>query len=225
MVEQYDILFQVFRPSSDGEGCYDMVGSNFLNDGDPSSVAGGDIDHCLVLTDIPPEDQIQVQPGDVVGFYAIQYRDGEQRDGGIQLEIISTVIVWNTQELTISNPDICPYQIGVDGNLASSSAGAPVITAQVGKLYKIVDDVFTCSVAVTRYYFPRCGILIPRPEEAMDVQSKDMYLMKTMVPLLNELISCSPTNQGKWCSLLPHTPNLLFHKASSCGIHRQEKMK
>ena len=132
-MEQYDIDFRVFRPSSDGVGCYDMVGSNFLDDGDPSSVAGGDIDHCLVLTDIPPEDQIQVQPGDVVGFYAIQYRDGDQRDGGVQLNTaIDTVTVWNAEDLTILDQNTCPYRIGGDGNLASSSTAAPVITAQVG---------------------------------------------------------------------------------------------
>ena len=132
-LDRYDITFQVFRPSTVGVGCYDMVGSNFLNDGQPG-VTGGNIDHCVALTDIRPEDQIQVQPGDVVGFFAIQYRDGEQRDGGVQLNTaIDTVTVWNTVGLNIADPDTCPYQIGGDGNLASSSSAAPVITVQVGK--------------------------------------------------------------------------------------------
>ena len=131
--DQYDIAFQVFRPSPVGVGCYDLIGLNFLGDGVPG-VTGGNIDHCVVLTDIPPEDQIQVQPGDVVGFFATHYRNGDQDDGGVQLDTaITTVTVWSTELLSITDPDTCPYLIGGDGNLASSSTGAPVITAQVGE--------------------------------------------------------------------------------------------
>ena len=145
--EQYDIDFRVFRPSSDGVGCYDLIGSNFLDDGDPDDT--GDLDHCLVLTDIPPEDQIQVQPGDVVGFFAIQYKNGDQRNGGIQLDLdIDTVTVWNTEILTIIDQNTCPYHIGGDGNLDSSSTGAPVITAEVG-MFRLLFPPFCAIVGTT----------------------------------------------------------------------------
>ena len=68
--DRYDIDFQVFRPRpSDGVGCYVLIGLNSLNDGVPGVTGVADIDHCMGLTDIPSEDQIRVQPGDVVGFY------------------------------------------------------------------------------------------------------------------------------------------------------------
>ena len=66
-------------------------------------------------------------------IYAVHNRDGEQGDGGVQLNMdITSVIVWNTQILVIADPNVCPY-ISRRRDLASTSAGAPVILAHVGK--------------------------------------------------------------------------------------------
>ena len=132
-LDRYDITFQVFRPSPVGVGCYDLIGSNLLDDGVPGDT-GTNIDRCVVLTDIPPENQIQVQPGDVVGFYTIHYRNGDQDDGGVQLnKDVTTVTVWSSSNDIAVSPDMCQYQISE--NLDSSSTSAPVLTAQVGKQY------------------------------------------------------------------------------------------
>ncbi len=52
------------------EGCYDFVGQNYLENGIPGQ-RNTPLDHCVVLEDIPPEYQISVEPGDVVGFYSV----------------------------------------------------------------------------------------------------------------------------------------------------------
>ena len=139
-----------------GGRCYDEVGRNFLNDGRPGS--GGNVDHCVVLADIQPEDQIQVQPGDVVGFFAIQYNNANtgQRDGGVQLNLaINNVTVWNTAIVSMNSPDMCPYHIGGDGNLASSSTGAPVITAQVGMFRLLFPPLYSFTVILVFLQSPQ----------------------------------------------------------------------
>ena len=69
--QSYTISFQVWRPNSpstvDTDGCYTMQGTNHFSPislGDPDTADRG------IVTGIPLEsERIEVQPGDVVGFY------------------------------------------------------------------------------------------------------------------------------------------------------------
>ncbi len=70
-VQPYSISFQVWRPNSpspvDTDGCYTMQGTNHFSRislADPSTADRG------IMTGVPPvNERIEVQPGDVVGFY------------------------------------------------------------------------------------------------------------------------------------------------------------
>ena len=85
----------MWRPT-DINGCYSLVNFNSPVDenGDdgflspPDNRRGDPLDHCVTLS-VPEDQQIEVQSGDVVGYYVDHFRarDGEyedREDGGIQ---------------------------------------------------------------------------------------------------------------------------------------------
>ena len=88
--ERYYIQFQVWRPTGPS-GCYSLVGFNrpvgsndedgFLN---PPMGDSGPLDNCVVLP-VTEEEQIEVQSGDVVGYYVDRDNDNRNdNDAGIQ---------------------------------------------------------------------------------------------------------------------------------------------
>ncbi len=135
----YDIYFQVLRATPQGpEGCYDLVGYNFIARG----MGGvGALQRCIVLEDIPPEDQIRVEPGDVVGFHTEHIKNGDTSSGGAQLDTARTdVTVWyllGGDTAAMPGPPTCRFRVGPGpelGRLMSSTNHPPVITARVCKL-------------------------------------------------------------------------------------------
>ncbi len=133
--DRYDIWFEVYRPTPQGaEGCYDFVGENYLENGIP----GLTLDHCVVLEDIPPEEQISVEPGDVVGFYSEHEKNGNGKDsdGGVQLDTDRMdVTVWYNSGPFAVGGSSCRLRVGDEGSLNIQESRPPVITAQVCKLY------------------------------------------------------------------------------------------
>ena len=124
--ERYDIYFQVWRSTGD-DGCYSIVGSNFIADGDPDIPRG-----CIVF-DVPEDQRFTVEAGDVMGFYSDHNRDR----GGLDLDTDVDLDVWYR---TLSNPTLSDLEdgslcIGANQDLGtlSSDSGAPILTAVVGK--------------------------------------------------------------------------------------------
>ena len=141
--ERYDINFQVWRRQQ--SDCYTLVGSNV-----PSEPLAPR-DQCVSYR-VPHSDQIQVMPGDVVGFYVDRFRvprdweddesDDESeeeeledvQDGGIRLNDD-----WSQSVEVLSVPqqaaagvgsELCASHSGVRLHMLS---GAPVITVALGK--------------------------------------------------------------------------------------------
>ena len=90
-VEQYYIRFQVWRPTG-VSGCYSLVNFNNPVDGNggdgflspPDNRDGDYLRRCVVLS-VPEDQQIEVQSGDVVGYYVDRFKDNkEETTGGIQ---------------------------------------------------------------------------------------------------------------------------------------------
>ena len=159
---QYYIQFQVWRPTANGvDGCYELVDYNIpLDDvwqeemtiSDSTSIIeaegflsspgdNGPLSYCVVLP-VRESQQIEVQPGDVVGYYVDRFRDGVDRtDGGIQW-ISSTVgtvyyrddiprVDIKTQYALDINPTACGFQVSSTGNsyyLSQSAVSAPIIS-------------------------------------------------------------------------------------------------
>ena len=130
----YELELQVLRPlpvDQDDIQCFSLVGS-YSQTGGPN-FPPDDINRCILI-DIPLNDQIPVQPGDVVGFYSDYL--GDNADGGVQLnESREDVTVFYRERSSIPAPipSSCMLIAGPN-NIDTITAAAPVITAVVGKL-------------------------------------------------------------------------------------------
>ena len=118
----YTIEFQVWRLSEE-TGCYTQVGSNRISQGSPKNAQ--------FKISLHEPDQIQVEPGDVVGFYANHLNT--QNGGGVEYDkTVTGVTVWYSGGGV--DPTGCGIKTGESGQLDSSILGAPVISAVVGEL-------------------------------------------------------------------------------------------
>ncbi len=138
--QPYNISFQVWRPNStspvDTDGCYTMQGTNHFS---PISLADDESADRGIVTGVPLEsERIEVQPGDVVGFYLESSKD---KNDGIQFAGVNdnttpytTETVWYaTGSLTPRPEAACMYPVGTSGLLSFSTNRAPLITATVCK--------------------------------------------------------------------------------------------
>ncbi len=139
--QPYTISFQVWRPNSpspvDTDGCYTMQGTNHFS---PISLADPGTPDRGIVTGVPLEsERIEVQPGDVVGFYLESSRltsDGIQFAGdNDNTSPYTDETVWfATDSLTPRPEATCMYPVGTSGLLNSSTNLAPLITATVCEL-------------------------------------------------------------------------------------------
>ena len=129
--ERYNIEFQVWRSSADG--CFTLAGINV-----PSQLLVP-VDHCVEYL-VPSNEQIEVFPGDIIGFYVDRFKLSRRGDeledpdnGGVQLDT-----QWGGAIRLLSPGDdnyltegvgtrLCPTQ------LQQSLGAAPVLSAGVGK--------------------------------------------------------------------------------------------
>ena len=170
--EQYYIQFQVWRPTGGIVGCYKLVDYNIpLDDAGMSETEISDssiiIDaegflsppgnnnsdprpHRCVVLPVRENEQIEFQPGDVVGYYVDHFRDGSERtDGGIQWIEDSEVAVHYRDDLVRgdikalyaiggANRTECGLEMSESGTsdlhtLNTLSTAAPIISLSIGK--------------------------------------------------------------------------------------------
>ena len=130
----YSLDFQVWRPSptvndSTGAGCYSLVGNNRF-----TSIP---VNTPTFILSPSPEAYIEFQPGDVVGFYIEEARDNNF-DGVVLLnrENFTSELVWYASiapTMATSQNGDCPYSVGSNGVLNTSTQAAPVISVNIGK--------------------------------------------------------------------------------------------
>ena len=111
---------------STGTGCYSLVGNNRFTS---ISLSG----QVAVVTP-SPQDYIQFQPGDVLGFYVEEARESS---GGVVIltspSSFTSELVWYASigpaMATSQNRD-CPYSVGSNGVLNTVTHAAPVISIE-----------------------------------------------------------------------------------------------
>ena len=127
--ERYDIHFQVWRPANGGS-CYLLIGSNVP----PEPLAP--VDHCVNF-EVPLGQEIEVLPGDVMGFHVDRFHVPRKRrqledvaDGGLQLDYRQTVstLTLYSSAATVGSVLCRPPA----GGLALLPVAAPVLSATVG---------------------------------------------------------------------------------------------
>ena len=134
--ERYTLDFQVWRRSEEGPGttgCYELVDNNLFQ---MVTSDGGRIEVPVAV-----QDQIQVHPGDVVGFSVVS---SNRQDNGVELQEtddppggrVVRVTAWHgTIPMSFSSVGSCRIRVGDNSNyeLRSSITAAPIISVVVGK--------------------------------------------------------------------------------------------
>jgi hypothetical protein len=135
---RFDFTLQVWRPALDVNitGCYSLV-DDFIRREIPIGITPSQAVNVARITP-SPANQLQFQPGDVLGFYVESHGEGTRPGGddnnGVALLTSSTYtneLVWygSIGDRT-SRTGSCPYPIGsgTSGILSSSTRAAPVIS-------------------------------------------------------------------------------------------------
>ena len=129
----YDLDLQVWRPSPTvlTTGCYSLVGNNRFTS---VPLANG-----VAVVTPSPQEQIQFQPGDVLGFMmenphgrnggVVLLVDSPEQDGGYETEEVWHADVSNT----LINNAQCPFPVGPGRILTTSTSAAPVISVSYSK--------------------------------------------------------------------------------------------
>ena len=104
-------------------GCYSLVGENTFDEIPPD----GEV--CLS----PPVDQqVRVQPGDVVGFY--QSADNERsQEVQVHTDYNEEEVWYQTNPRPAEPGSQCSLHVGRDGTLSTFTEHAPIISVSVGK--------------------------------------------------------------------------------------------
>ena len=131
---QYDINFQVWRPSPavETDGCYSMVGENIF-----TSVTLTD---SLIRETPSVNEQISFRPGYVVGFFVVSNRERDPERHGIVLDTTyNTETVWygSVDAGGVVGDPNCPFPVGTQTNrfLRTSTNAAPVISVSYCKCF------------------------------------------------------------------------------------------
>ena len=131
--ERYDIHFQVWRSQPAAQiSSFSLIGSNVQRNLRPSR-------SCVTVT-VPVDEQIAVEPGDVVGFYFSHTNPRRRMEpAGVQVDNNAAGIdIWYEDGSPLcsldSNPQSsCALSIGAAGDLRLRTTGAPIITVEIGE--------------------------------------------------------------------------------------------
>ena len=190
-IERYTLDFQVWRRKSGGgqgtTGEYDFVGSNRFSQIDPG--LGGEI-----LETVSVERQIEVRPGDVIGFYVLSQRN----DDGVELQHDNNppggrvVTAW----FTTSAASTIPTSIRVrtsntrSGDLHTSTTAAPIITAMVALSPSLIPapsptpfPSHTPSLSPTLYPSSTPPSSVPSPSFPSSLPENVLASSSTVLPL------------------------------------------
>ena len=139
---RFNFVFQVWRPAShvSVSGCYSLV-DDFISKEIPIGTQPTPTIGVARITP-SPANQLQFQPGDVLGFYVESHGDGPGSQGDADNGVVLLTGGSYTNELMwydsigaataqISQTGSCPYPVGTNGVLISLTHAAPVISISI----------------------------------------------------------------------------------------------
>ena len=122
----YSIKFQIWRPTSESSAIYIKIGENSFF---PATLT----DSYIAATPLPSE-QIDFQPGDVVGYYL---EDNRNQNGGVQFDsgFTSEELWYATGNSDLQNK--CLLEVGNAGDLSFSTSLGPIISISLSEYQSI----------------------------------------------------------------------------------------
>ena len=130
--QTFNFILQVWRPPPTmRNNCYSLVNDHRI----ASTIISVDLRVARVTT--LPQEQLQFQPGDVLGFYVESHGSaGSQPKGDVDNGVVllnngshTSEFVWHGSITSrTSRSGSCPYPVGIDGVLTSATHAAPVIS-------------------------------------------------------------------------------------------------
>ncbi len=130
----HHLYLQVWRPSQDFDGKFDLVGSNLLIQR-PQAVTTTDnsnITFAMLTSQISENEQIQFQPDDVLGWYSPQ---AQRLTQGFGVALHSNEL---NSELLIKVLSNDPCELYTCDEEVQQQSSLPLITLQYGELIKIL---------------------------------------------------------------------------------------
>ena len=140
----FNFILQIWRPSPTvNPECYSLVNDH--------SVISTNIDSSGRVARVTsvPQDQLLFQPRDVLGFYVESHGSSDNPDGNADNGVVllnngshTSELVWfasiDVTQSQTSQSGSCPYSVGIDGTLNSSTHAAPVISISVMTIYLVL---------------------------------------------------------------------------------------
>ncbi len=126
----HSIKFQIWRPLGDNSPQYEKIGENAFS---PATLT----DSYIAATPLPSE-QIDFQPGDVVGYYL---EDDDRQDGGVQFDdgFTSEELWYATGNSNLQNDNL--LEVGNAGDLSMSTNLGPIISISISEYqYAIMEQ-------------------------------------------------------------------------------------
>ena len=128
--QTFDFILQVWRPSPtlQTDLCYSLIDNHSI-----STVIGKDSQTGRIAKVTPlPQNQLQFEPGDVLGFYVESHGSDTNYDNGVVVlndSSHASELVWHGSITSLTSLSAsCPYPIGTSGLLNTSTHAAPVIS-------------------------------------------------------------------------------------------------
>ena len=130
--QTFNFILQVWRPSPTmRNNCYSLVNDHRIT----STIISDDLRVARVAA-TQPQEQLQFQPGDILGFYVESHGGGSQPGGNDDNGVVllnngshTSELVWHGSIASrTSRSGSCPYPVGIDGVLTSTTHAAPVIS-------------------------------------------------------------------------------------------------
>ena len=167
---KFDFILQVWRPSPtvNVSGCYSLVDDFSSRE---ITVEDNPANERVARVTPSPQDQLQFQPGDVLGFYVESNGDGSSdHDNGVVVleyddqnsaQLFNSELVWYGYIDTLAQTSLsgnCPHPVGTNGMLSSSTHAAPVISISVSS--------YSCPQSVSHSVTVSVTKLIEQPQQS-----------------------------------------------------------
>ena len=194
----YTLDFQVWRPSpttiddSTGSGQYILVGNNRY-----TSIS---LTNDIVRVTPRVQNQVQFQPGDVLGLHVEEARDSNRGVNVITRSTYTSETVWHASVPSLYDIG-CPISAGSDGVLNTKLRGAPVISIKTGNNVSYLANLLILLLYFLLYIIIQKHTTVLRQRSLMHHALRPLklifYQLQLLVPLL-------PLLDRLHCQLLFH---------------------